>query len=628
MTETFHISPLLIIIVLAFFVPILITKFKRFRIPVVVGEILAGIVVGKSGLDLIHSGPWLEFLNEFGLTFLLFLSGLEINVDLIRRFSPQEGKSQRLLENPLYMGAIIFFLTLLASLLVSFGLVAGGLIQSPWLMTLILSTTSLAVVMPVLKERHLSETLYGQTLLVATLVADFGTMLLITVAVAILSGGLSLDILLILVLFAAFFLFYRFGLILKRQNFVEELRHATTQIQVRGAFMFIVVFVALAQQLGVEVILGSFLAGLMISLLSERGSSLYHKMDAIGYGFFVPIFFVMVGANFDLRALFASRQALLLVPVLLLAAYALKMLPSLLLQARFSLRETLAGGVLLSSRLSMIIAASAIGLSIGAVTEAVNAAIILVAIVSCTISPILFERILPSEIVKRRSGIVILGAARFALTLAERLRTHQGEMTIIDSDERKVAEARAAGWNALRGDGTSKQDLREAGAGSAEIFLAITGNDELNLQAAEIVRKEFEIEHVIPIIGDPILLQEAATRGFRAVNPDVATMTVIDNLVRHPASFALLTEDRLDDDGLVIEDFCVSNPTLDDIPVRNLPLPTDTSLIAIFRGSEKLYPHGDTAIFAGDLLSVVTTRESLEDLQSLFNCPGGARNHR
>jgi Kef-type K+ transport system membrane component KefB len=153
-------------------------------------------------------------------------------------------------------------------------------------------------------------------------------------------------------------------------------------------------FVVLSQWIGAEIILGAFLSGAAISLISHRQSRvLEEKLSAIGFGFLIPVFFIYTGANFDLGQLTGSPEDLLLVPVLIVAAYAVKVPPSLLYAHVYGWRSALAAGILLSSRLSLIIAAAAIGVEVGAVSESVAAAVILVAAFTCTLSPILFSAI-------------------------------------------------------------------------------------------------------------------------------------------------------------------------------------------------------------------------------------------
>ena len=142
------------------------------------------------------------------------------------------------------------------------------------------------------------------------MIADFLTMFLISVAVAIVSHGLTAEILLIALLFVAFFLLaYRFGTIFNKmpplRRTIEELSHATAQIKVRAAFAVMLAFVALSQTLGSEIILGAFLAGAIVRLplRTADDADLVRQLEAIGFGFFIPIFFVKAGVEFNLPVL-------------------------------------------------------------------------------------------------------------------------------------------------------------------------------------------------------------------------------------------------------------------------------------------------------------------------------------
>ena len=402
MEETRSFLPLLIVVFLAFLVPILLSRFKKLSLPIVVGEIIAGILIGRSGLGWVQQhDPTLDLLAEFGFVFLMFLSGMEIDFSSLNLSFGNSSSKQGNGWGPLPIASLTFFVTLMLSVMAAFLFQGMELVRNPWMMALILSTTSLGVVVPVLKERGLSSGRYGQTLMIAALIADFATMLLITVVVAAISVGLTLDILLIGLLFVAFFFMYRFGMFFFNRipgvrRMMEELSHATAQIKIRAAFTLMLIFVVLAETLGTELILGAFLAGAIVSLLrGPEDVDLGHQLEAIGFGFFIPIFFIMVGVDFNLAALLSSPEALLLVPLLLAAAILVKLLPTLLFRLSFDWRETFAAGALLSARLSLIIAASAIGLRIGVISEPVNAAIILVAIITVTASPLVFNSVLP-----------------------------------------------------------------------------------------------------------------------------------------------------------------------------------------------------------------------------------------
>lgn len=389
--------PLLLVSALAFLVPLGLSRFRKVRVPIVVGEILVGILVGRSGLQLIHHDSWLEFLAEFGFAYLMFLSGLEVDFSLL---SGAVRNGDRKAANPLRIAGLTFGLTLLLAGAVAFGLTAAGLIRQPWMMLLVLSTTSLGMVVPILKERGMTGTSFGQTILVAALVADFATMLLITMVAGWISSGPTLRLFLSLLLVGVFVGFLRLGQVLTRSSgllhALRELSHATAQIQVRGSLALMLIFVALSEQLGTEVILGAFLAGVLLSLFTqEGGAEVRHKLEALGFGFFIPIFFIMVGVRFDVRALFAQPEGWMLAVLMVLGAFVIKLGAALPFRAMASGRETLAAGFLLSSRLSLIIAAAEIGLRLGLFSETVRAAAICVALVTCMAGPFGFQFLMP-----------------------------------------------------------------------------------------------------------------------------------------------------------------------------------------------------------------------------------------
>jgi Kef-type K+ transport system membrane component KefB len=393
--------PLLIVVSAALVTGLVLPRLPWVRVPVVVGEILTGILLGSSGFALIpeEPDPWLEFLSLFGFTFLMFLSGLETDLrGVVFPSAGATGETARQVRSLLRRTFLMFGATLVVSLGLAFMLVALGFIQSPYLMALIMSTTSVGLVMPLLKERGEADSPYGQVLILSAVVADFATMLLITVVVAFYSQGeVTLHVLVFVTLFVLFFVLFWLGrrLLHREGSMVKSLAFSapqTAETGVRGSLTLMLVFVVVSQFIGTEIILGAFLAGALVSALSRHGGHglLGMKMDAIGFGLFIPIFFIMVGAKFDIRSLLSDSSGLILVPLLVVFAFAVKVVPSLLLSKFFGRRNALAAGFLISSRLSLIIAASAIGLRLGAITPAINSAIILVAILTCVVSPAVY----------------------------------------------------------------------------------------------------------------------------------------------------------------------------------------------------------------------------------------------
>ena len=413
MHDSHSFIPLLTVVAAAMLTGILLPRITWVRVPLVVGEILIGILVGKSGFHLIpeEPDPWLELMSLFGFTFLMFLSGLEIDFKSLAvgdsKDGAQNGKQLRTL---LLICGGMFLATLITSTGLSAVLVWLDYLKSPWIMALIMSTTSVGLVMPLLKERGEGDTRFGQVVILSAVVADFVTMLLITVVVTFYeSAGLKLNLLVVFTLFillggvvwAGKKLLNREASLVKRLAFAAP---KTAELQVRTAMTLMLLFVVFSQFIGSEIILGAFLAGTAVSSLSRRSvhGQLGMKLDAIGFGFFIPIFFIMVGAKFDIHSLLKDPSSLVLVPVLVAFAFVVKVVPSLMLSRFFGRRNALAAGFLLSSRLSLIIAASAIGLRLHVITPEINTAIILVAIVTCVTSPAIYAALRTSEKKKNR----------------------------------------------------------------------------------------------------------------------------------------------------------------------------------------------------------------------------------
>ena len=612
---------LLLLTGLAALLPLLTPLLQQLRLPLLVVEIFAGIVVGRSGLNLIDSGPPLDFLAAFGFTYLMFLSGLEMNYGEIGFTANDDEPGGGFLQTPLAIGLLTFGLTMVVALVIAYGLVALGLIQHPLVMALILSTTSLGIVVPVLRERNLTTTRYGQTLLVAAVIADFGTMLCITVVAAVMSRGLTLDLLLVFLLLAVFVIVVRMGRLATGihglQHLIDELAHTTAQIQVRATFALMIGFIVLSKWLGTEVILGAFLAGTVIALLPGReGSLLRMKMDAIGYGFFIPVFFIMVGVGFDLPALLRSAEALVLIPMLLVGAYLVKCLPALVFRLQFSWRQTVAAGMLLAARLSLIIAAASIALNLGAISDAINAAIILLAIVTCTLSPVLFNILLPSRVDSPRRGVILVGLGQLPILLAERLRQSGEQVTLVGTDRTRVSEVKRRGLTVVQGDPVDAEVLRAAGAELAKTLIAAGSVDDVNLAACWLAREIFGISHLVSLASDPTMAAQMSEHGIRVIQPQLATILALEGALHFPATFDMLSDP---DDGVIVRETRLTNRTIVGRPLRRIRLPGGALILGLRRDGEVLVPHGDTVLRQDDILMLVSNPEGLEEAMAWIN---------
>jgi Kef-type K+ transport system membrane component KefB len=245
-SSAFSVTSLLIVSLLALLVPLLVNRIRAFRIPIVVGEILAGIVVGKSGFNIIHTSDWLNFLQFFGLSYLMFVSGLEIDFGALRLPPTREVQGvRRWLKSAPAFAVFACLVTFGLSYLLSDFLYGHHMVRSPLLMALIITTTSLTVVVPVLKEYDVLSTSFGQLVLAAAVFADFVTMSLISVAVSLFRGGFSASVFLVFVLILVLILLYRVSLRFTGFNALRGLAHGTAQLGIRACLALMMVFIVL-----------------------------------------------------------------------------------------------------------------------------------------------------------------------------------------------------------------------------------------------------------------------------------------------------------------------------------------------------------------------------------------------
>jgi Kef-type K+ transport system membrane component KefB len=373
---------LVIIVAVAFFAPLLLGLFPRVRLPSVVLEIVAGIVIGPSVLGIVEVDEAVAVIALIGLALVLFLAGLEIE------FSKLRGQVLRLT-------AVGFALSFGIALLVAFGLKAGGLVDTPLLVAIILCATSLGVLVPVLKDSGEIASTFGQLIIAAATIADFGAIILLSIFFSG-EGGTGSTLLLLGSVFAlavvVFVVTRGAEHSMRIRDDLVRLQDTTAQVRVRGAFLLFVAFAAVAEQLGLEVILGAFIAGAIVSL-ADRDEVMTHpafrrKLEAVGFGVFIPAFFVTSGVRFDLDALTASASNLLMVPIFLAALLAVRGAPALMYRRVLDARHTGVAALMQATSLPFIVAATAIGIDLGLIDAAGSAALIGAGLLSVLLFPL------------------------------------------------------------------------------------------------------------------------------------------------------------------------------------------------------------------------------------------------
>src|ERR687886_234959 len=386
---------LLLVCVVGFAAPFVLGLFPRLRLPAVVLEIVAGIVIGPSVLGIVDADQAVAVIALMGLTFVLFLAGLEIDL-------------RRLRGPVLRVTALGFALSFGVAVVVSLGLKAAGLVDTPLLVAIILCATSLGVLVPVLKDAGEIASTFGQLIIAAASIADFGAIILLTVFFSG-EGGTGATLLLLGSLFALAVAVFAAVRGAERSMRVRaellRLQDTTAQIRVRAALALFVGFAAIAQQLGLEAILGAFIAGAVISLV-DADQVMTHpdfrrKLEAIGFGFFIPVFFVTSGVRFDLAALTASASNVAMVPVFLAALLVVRGLPALVYRRVLDGRHTAIAGIMQATSLPFIVAATAIGMELGLIDAAASAALIGAGLLSVLIFPLtgllLLKRSAPTD---------------------------------------------------------------------------------------------------------------------------------------------------------------------------------------------------------------------------------------
>ncbi len=373
---------LLVVMAIAFAAPFVLGLLPRVQLPSVVLEIVAGIIVGPSVLGIAEVDEAVQVVALLGLAFVLFLAGLEIEFEKLR------GQVLRIT-------LLGFALSFAIALVVSLGLSAGRLVDTPLLVAIILCATSLGVLVPVLKDSGEISSTFGQLIIAAASIADFGAIILLTIFFSG-EGGTGSTLLLLgaLFLLAATVLAVVRGAehSMRIRADLLRLQDTTAQIRVRAALVLLVGFAALAETLGLEAILGAFIAGAIVSL-ADRDEVMTHpdfrrKLEAVGFGFFIPAFFVTSGVRFDLDALTASATSLLMVPIFLLALLAARGLPAVVYRGVLDARQTAIAGLMQATSLPFIVAATAIGRELDLIDAAASAALIGAGLLSVVLFPL------------------------------------------------------------------------------------------------------------------------------------------------------------------------------------------------------------------------------------------------
>ncbi len=379
-----HFTNLLIVVAAGFAAPFALGFVPALRLPSIVLELLLGIVLGPSVLGWVHVDDPVTVMSVVGLAILLFLAGLEIEFHKLRG---------RILRVTLAGFGVSFLVALGLGLILK----GTGVVNQPVFLAVLLSATSLGVLVPVLKDSGQISSTFGQLVIAASSIADFGAVILLSLLFSRDSSSTATKVILLVGLFLAS------GLVwlairgvehsMRIRMVLEHLQDTTAQIRVRGAFVLMIGFVALAATLGLEVILGAFLAGAVLTLIDQDKTMTHplfrRKLEAVGFGVFIPVFFVTSGVKYDLGALTSSGSTLAKVPIFLAALLLARGLPALLYRPLIPSRHVVIAGIMQGTSLPFIVAGTAIGQDLGLINAGASAALIAAGLLSVLILPAL-----------------------------------------------------------------------------------------------------------------------------------------------------------------------------------------------------------------------------------------------
>ncbi|HDI0276401.1 TPA: monovalent cation:proton antiporter family protein [Staphylococcus aureus] len=602
---------LVIVVLAAFLTPIIVNRLNINFLPVVVAEILMGIVIGNSFLNIVERDSILNILSTLGFIFLMFLSGLEIDFKAFKkdkRARQGQNDDESSIPGHLNLALTVFAFIMIISILLAYVFKWLGLVDDVLLMVIIISTISLGVVVPTLKEMNIMRTTIGQFILLVAVLADLVTMILLTVYGAINGqGGSTIWLIGILVVFTA--ISYILGIQFKRMSFLQKLMDGTTQIGIRAVFALIILLVALAEGVGAENILGAFLAGVVVSLLNPD-EEMVEKLDSFGYGFFIPIFFIMVGVDLNIPSLIKEPKLLIIIPILIVAFIISKLIPVMFIRRWFDMKTTIASAFLLTSTLSLVIAAAKISERLNAISAETSGILILSAVITCVFVPIIFKKLFPvPDEFNRKIEVSLIGKNQLTIPIAQNLTSQLYDVTLYYrkdlSDRRQLSDD----ITMIEIADYEQDVLERLGLFDRDIVVCATNDDDINRKVAKLA-KTHQVERVICRLESTTDDTELVDSGIEIFSSYLSNKILLKGLIETPNMLNLLSNVETS-----LYEIQMLNYKYENIQLRNFPFGGDIIFVRIIRNNESIVPHGDTQLRYGDRLIVTGAKEYVDELK-------------
>lgn len=383
---------LTIVAILAFCAPLFAKKLK---LPIVVGEILFGVIIGtilalftEIGLEISLTSDVVEVLSTLGFVMLMFMIGMENDLEDLRQLTGKEKLAILLILAANFMIAIVP--------VIIFGL--------PVIIGLILGGVSIAVVHPVLKESGVTKTGFGFKIVLLAHLMDIFAIIMISVFTASLSGWIAI-IEILVIPFVFILLFWIMDMLIwYKPRVISRILNPNDQSElgVRSMLAIILIFYGLAFFIGMEAILGAFFAGMLFSAIFKERGAMMEKFMPLGFGFLIPIFFIYQGFEISFLSLFdpIAIGMLLLFTIIAILSKAIPLLVSRFFSHKWS---DLGGAMLLGTNLSVVVAGVNMGKRAGVLENDVAAVLIMYGVISCILFPVIFKKIYKTYLVQYKA---------------------------------------------------------------------------------------------------------------------------------------------------------------------------------------------------------------------------------
>lgn len=595
-----------IVILAALLIPIMMARFKISGVPTAVAEIVVGIILGQSGFNLVQNTTNLSGLASIGVIILMFLSGMEINFDLFKRKPDTKNSGDH---SPVQLAMLAFLGTVVNAIVLALILKYLGLFPDVFLATIIFCTIALGVVIATLKEKEILSRPMGQTILLTAVLGEVVPMFALTIYVSVNGNNGGRIWLIVLLFIAAIILLRRF-----KQPYIwfNKVTKATTQLDVRLAFFLIFALVTIAETVGAENILGAFLAGMVMKLL-EPSEATEDKLTSIGYGFFIPIFFIMTGAKLNLRQLFANPHALALIPALVVCLIVAKLWAIPVYRLRFNKRNSFAGGFLTVTTITLVLPSLEVARNLHAITQTQSDAFILAAVIVCILAPIVFNsfyRLDREDLV--RQHVVFLGANVLTVPVAQQLGRNWYEIRMVTDDENNYKTYNSEVNDLTLINPLTEESLEKGNYFDADIVVVGFQSDKRNFDVARMV-KCHGVARVIAsqsnLTSDEQQLNTLNKEEIEIFNPFNVQAGVLRSLIQSPSVYQMLVGTEAS-----LWEVKIQNHKYTGRALRDLPFIDDMTVSRIRRNGKWIIPTGatvleynDRLIFSAPNIGAVTT---------------------